>query len=347
MGDWNPLYGTWNNEHKLVSDEPVAYYMSYNPVKTLSAEAYKAQIGKEDHTPAFQAASTWGGTPVPSFILTIDDFKQHILGMAPPPPDGREHQDIFSGHEEQVKRYLFLMSEAFRIFQIDTVEAQALFLAHGAGETKFAVFTEGQTNYFIDDPSLVEINMEAGQALKDRKGPTRYAQEYYVGNHQKDWIDPSNVIWLGGTVPTAPGQPTRTRAPMVPKDFDKTFIGRGSIQITFGTNYVRTLMYMDTARDTAAPYDAKVLTNVYDRVRADPIEAARTDHTFLFAAAYLHMSGMVKNAPAGFTEAGMSGGHTDAQGGVKATTYTNARNFLMETAKAYKRANAETEATGD
>jgi hypothetical protein len=346
MGDWNPLYGTWNNAHELVSDEPVAYFMSYNPVKTLSAEAYKAQIGKEDHTPALRAASTWGGTPVPSFILTMDDFKQRILGM-PPPPDGKEHPDIFSGHEGQVKRYLSLMYEAFRIFQIDTVEAQALFLAHGAGETKFSVFTEGQTNHFVDDPSLVEIDMEPRRPLEDRKGPTRYAQEYYVRKHEKDWIDPSDVIWLGGTVPTAPGRPTRTRAPMVVRDFDKTFIGRGSIQITFGNSYVRTLMYMDAARDTANALDAKVLTNAYDKIRADPIEAARTEHTFLFAAAYLHMSGMVRSAPAGFTEAGMSGGHPDAQGGVKATTYTNARDFLMETAQAYGRANAETEGTGD
>jgi hypothetical protein len=317
MGGWNDLYGIWH-AGKL---DPGDVQPRTNTL--LSPDAYKALIGKQAGVPELKAASAWGGTVAAPFNLDMDEFKE-IAGGA-----GKKIVEDTAGSEDKVKKYLALVADAFRIFQIDTIEAQALFLAHGAGETAFARLTEGQTEVFVDSPADVVVNS------KDPNGPIRYAT--YPPDQKID-LDPSGVIVAGGTYAAAPANKAAVRPAMDPKDFDKTFIGRGPIQVTFRSGYVQTLVYMDTAHDRATGDDATKLSDTYDKVRADPINAADPTYAFVFSSAYMHMSGMVARSPQGFSTAGMSGGYADPRAGIKSGSHAAAMRILKEHLDNYKTA---------
>jgi hypothetical protein len=282
VADWNPLYGD---------------------VKTytgLSAADYKAVIGHDPNAPLPQAASSWGGTLAAPFMLSVEEFKQ-VLGAG-----ARARIDRNPGSEDKIAAYLSSLGEAFRIAGVDTVESQALFLAHGAGETGFAAFTEGQTNEFTDDPGSVVVDAVSAA------GPLRYS----------GWskIDPNGVIQAG----------------MDPSAFAQTFIGRGPIQVTFGYGYIQTLVYMDRMADDRDGDEKDRLLAVMSAIRGDPAEAARATQTFLFSASYMHMSGMIRRSPSGFSTAGMSGGADDPRIAIKQAAYSNAIRLLQEKATAYR-----------
>ena len=315
MAGWNPLYGIWH------AGKPDPGDVQPRTITLLSPDAYKALIGKQAGVPELKAASAWGGTVAAPFNLDIDEFKEIAGGT------GTKVMEDNPGSEDKVKNYLTLLADAFRIFQIDTIEAQALFLAHGAGETAFARLTEGQTKPFVDSPSDVEVN------AKDPNGPVRYAT--YPPDQKVD-LDPSGVIVAGGTYAAAPQNKAGVRPPMAPKDFDKTFIGRGPIQVTFRSGYVQTLVYLDTAHDRASGDDATKIQTTYDKVREDPINAADPQYAFTFSSAYMHMSGMVARSPQGFSTAGMSGGYADPRAGLKTNAYAAAMKILKEHLDTYK-----------
>jgi hypothetical protein len=122
---------------------------------------------------------------------------------------------------------------------------------------------------------------------------------------------------------------------MNPRDFDKTFIGRGPIQVTFGWGYIQTLVYLDTARSAASGGDADALGATLDAIKTKPTAAADPQHTFIFSAAYMHMSGMVRRSRWGFTTAGMSGVAADPRIGIKQTAYNTVLGILQDAAKQY------------
>jgi hypothetical protein len=99
-------------------------------------EDYKSQIGLNDVEPPIQAASKFKrndggakaeetGTKV-SPEITIENLKA-ILN-----PPGKGHDDKL---DKTLETYLPEINRAFQVAQLDTVEAQALYLAHAAGET--------------------------------------------------------------------------------------------------------------------------------------------------------------------------------------------------------------------
>src|SRR5262249_55426906 len=148
-------------------------------------------------------------------------------GSLPVPEDNRKHA------EEELAKYMQYCERAFDTMMIDTIEAQALFIAHGAGETAFATMQEGQTRStsFESDPTKQKVwgstAATSGEKYKDdvaiRDGPMRYSQKE---NRYRDGVDPTHAI-------------DGSQA-----GFDKTFIGRGSIQATFKTSYVGAIVFM-------------------------------------------------------------------------------------------------------
>lgn len=166
------------------------------------------------------------------------------------------------GHEAQLDAYLAHVATAFRAMKIDTIEAQAAYLAHAAGETIFATLSEGQKTPFIDNPEDVVFT-------RDPAGPLRYK-----GSSS---IDPL-------------GQIDAAKNPA----YAQTFIGRGPVQVTHEYNYVRTLVYMEEMAKRSGAADAALIWEAVKAIKQDPRQAANLKYSFLFSAAFMHMSGGVR-----------------------------------------------------
>jgi predicted chitinase len=167
--------------------------------------------------------------------------------------------------EKKAKNYLEHLNKAFKIMKIDTVEAQAVYLAHSFIESdQFRQFTETQGSInqgaqkWMDDPTQVKIN------TSDLK--KRYA--------------------VGGSVNPTGG-------------FE--FIGRGPVQVTHKAEYVEVIAMLEKAADQyqkdADAGDAKAkeyvaLTRKAAKdIKADPRKAADPEYTFLVSAAFMKKRG--------------------------------------------------------
>jgi hypothetical protein len=309
LASWSSLYGT-NAEDK--------------------AKAVKGEIGAS--RPGWAAASdmTNGGkkgAKVYGFNRTAADILEvikaaesergvnYILGK----PDSTERKT----HESQIASYVLGMATAFDIMEIDTVESQAAFVAHAVGETLLSRFTEAQTKLFVDDPTKAVVSTSLMTDKKDPigksgqiLGPRRYRG---ITN-----IDPTGVI------------PDKNKG-MAAEDFNKTFIGRGPIQVTDRENYMKTLMYMEVRADQLqatldevpkerAEYRAELtkklalVREAMTKIEADPTAAADPKYAFLFSAAFMHTSVLLQTTASfgpekDFTKsAGFGGGFKDDRG---------------------------------
>lgn len=280
------------------------------------AEQWRKQIGKggKYDPPALQAASKSGGTPLDGVELDdgeLLDVLQHAQGEAGMTSlMGAEKTAERGVSEAKLQEYLAQSNQALRVMGIDTVESYAMFIAHAAGETAMSVMTEGQTNKYEDTP---EINGT------DPGGPIQYANPNHTG---RGTIDPEK---RGGNVA---GQ-----------DWDRTFIGRGPIQVTHDYNYVRTIAYLEEravqlrAEDNEA--DAALCQEAADAVKQDPKAAADPKYAFLFSASLMQHTGMAKQS-AGFGKevtsqqlgAKFTGGHKDKQSPKKEAAYKRAHQIL-------------------
>lgn len=73
---------------------------------------------------------------------------------------------------------------------------------------------------------------------------------------------------------------------------------------------------------------ASELDAAADAIKTEPRNAADPKYAFLFSAAYMQMSPMVKSSAGGFTNSGMTGGYKDRQGGKKQAAYAKAVEIL-------------------
>ena len=333
---WNSTYGS--------QDPATATDDGSGKSTALSASAYKDKIntpGGPVLKPASDPANTGGKTVHKSkFRLTKDELMEvleaaqgkvalkYMLGQGslPTPDENRKHAEAELGH------YMQYCERAFDTMMIDTIEAQALFIAHGAGETAFAKMQEGQTKEtsFESNPTAQKVSgstaattgekYDDGVAIMD--GPMRYSQPE---NSNRDGVDPTHAI--DGSA----------------AGFDKTFIGRGAIQATFKTSYVQAIEFMvKRAEDlraqaagmpagpdqTDALAKASELDAAANAIKAEPRNAADPKYAFLFSAAYMQESPMVKSSAGGFTNSGMTGGHSDRQGSKKQAAYAKAVEIL-------------------
>ncbi|HUQ06112.1 MAG TPA: DUF4157 domain-containing protein [Kofleriaceae bacterium] len=251
----------------------------------------------------------------------------HGKGPKETPEQNREH-----AHAE-LEKYVVYCQRAFETMMIDTIESQALFLAHASGETAFTKLTEGQTDKsnFAEKPEDVVVSTSMASTTGEKypdgtpipNGPMRYGQKQ---NKYRGAIDPTGAI---------NGQDENS--------FDDTFIGRGPIQVTLKENYVQTLMFMEkraadlraeAAADPANAADANKRAQELDEavaaIKASPAAASDPKYAFLFSAATMQMSPMGKASANGFTNTGMTGGYADRQGEKKQKAYVKAVELLTK-----------------
>jgi hypothetical protein len=120
-------------------DKPVPFGPKYEQkrARLSSFEKYKADIGSSDYAPPIQAASQFtrsdatarageSGTKITPIEISLRDL-QEIMN-----PPGQAHNAQL---DKILAEYRGSINLAFQTMQMDTAEAQALYLAHAAGET--------------------------------------------------------------------------------------------------------------------------------------------------------------------------------------------------------------------
>lgn len=169
--------------------------------------------------------------------------------------------DTTKTRERQATAYLDSLNQAFRIMKIDTVEAQANYLAHAFVESgQFRAFTETQASVdkgahtWVDDPTKVPVNKASLPKDKDVNP---------FGNFE--------------------------------------FIGRGPVQVTHRPEYVETIAMLEktaeqydkeaAAGNMKARSSAQLAHEAADAIKADPRQAANPKYAFLFSAAFMKKRG--------------------------------------------------------
>jgi predicted chitinase len=207
--------------------------------------------------------------------------------------------------KKKAESYLAQVNQAFKVMEIDTVEAQATYLAHSFAESdQFRRLTEataGQKRY-VEEPEDQRLDTKGLEAL------------YPQGTKRRGTIDP-----IG----------------------DWSFIGRGPLQVTHRHIYVRVLAQLEKraeALEAAGDTEGAALCReAAEAVKADPRQASNPKFAFLFSAAFMkEMGGDVRaNKPGAKTFSGfgpesswMTGSNADPKGNLKAGAYQRAVEVL-------------------
>lgn len=257
----------------------------------------------------FDRASAHGGTPVVGPLT-----REELLQIFP-----RIAQDLHNNRvtDATVTAYLAALNEAWQLLGIDTVQAQAGFMAHAAVESdQFRKLTETQSwrQDWAADPTQIRLDTAW---LNAAAANPRY-----------------RAYQMGGTI-----------NPMRDASWQSSYIGRGAVQVTHQQNYARTVAYLREAARRATDATARErLEATAQAVAADPRQAAHPRHVFLFSGAYMKevegdrlMAGVGATAP--FTGGGaesrwVTGGATElpdrATG--KSQAYARAHPLLMRRA---------------
>jgi hypothetical protein len=178
--------------------------------------------------------------------------------------------------EAIVDSYLAKLNQAFETFKIDTVEAQASYMANAWRESdQFRFMTETQkavksNKPYESDPTKVKLNTS--------------------------WLDKAatgKVVNPDGSVTKVVNyEPGGSINPMT--DWQQSFVGRGPIQVTHRHFYVQALAVMENRaeelekKDTNSQ-DAKDLREAIDAIKVDPRQAANPKYAFMFSAAFMKM----------------------------------------------------------
>ncbi len=258
--DWNKVYG----QRKSFLQKPY--------------EEFKAGLGEiKATTEGGLTENKWrpikaqkgAGTPAAPEI-TFEVLKEIFPGLA---------ADITAdpAKEEKAKNYVEHLNKAFKVMKIDTVEAQAVYLAHAFIESdQFRQFTETQgwldvagkgTQKWEDDPKKLKLDLKT---LNDtyNKTDTPEARE------RKRTVNPYGHF---------------------------EFIGRGPVQVTHQPEYVEVIAMLEktaeqydkeaTAGNTQAKECAELARNAAKDLKADPQKAADPQYTFLVSAAFMKKKG--------------------------------------------------------
>lgn len=248
-------------------------------------ETYKPSLGKT------QFSSDAGGHKFPSmFPLRRDELLEIFSNTAK-----ARRQKVYNPSAAVIDPYVEELNQAFRVFKIDTVETQASFIANAYHEsdqfrymTETSKFMSGNKPY-EQDPTKVKVdeswlNQAATGTVTDPDGSTRQVTGYGLGKS----IRPQDPDW------------------------QKSFIGRGPVQVTHVHNYVQALAVMENradelkklAEDFAKKREAEGSKNPQEitprqsndeielreaiaKIKADPREAANPKYAFMFSAGFM------------------------------------------------------------
>ncbi len=268
----------------------------------------KKQNNKRDWAPAIKAASEWSPDNRhkainTDFHITADEAVG-LLGANNDLAQGERLIQNMLTHKksalsvDQAKDKIANYIEkhiipAFRIAKIDTIQAQSAYLAHWAGETKFGLFTESQNELFENDPHKISYNSGYGGAYD-------YARAYKnkgldKKSYSKDLARKSHAVDPLGAIESKQGMRGKTQQEAA-AIMNKTFVGRGAVQVTLDSNYTMALIYLEEILKTTKDEDDQALIKeALFKIKQDPSQAANPKYAFLFSAAYMHMSGGVKD----------------------------------------------------
>ncbi len=214
------------------------------------------------------------------------------------------------------------VNRAFRIMKLDTVGAQAAYLANAYWESaKFKYMTETEGSMkgpgYEKDPHRTKLNstyLDNAAAGKEKVG------EFKVKGYK-----------LGGSINKKAG------------DWSQSFIGRGPVQVTHDYGYVQTLAVLEKrweelkdAQDGSQEADDRALCEeALVAIKADPSQAANPKYAFLFAAAYMKRptSNDLRSRPgdqlaSGGSSAGFMGKQPKERGAEKAAVFRKAVEVL-------------------
>ncbi len=238
------------------------------------------------HFAELKSASEWNSnaSPNPDFEMSIDEFMGALNRLYPTGVSHGKTNYKFEDHRPILEDYLFRIKQAIKIAKLDTIQSQAAYMAQGLGEMQYARLTEGQSNFFNNDP-------KKNTYFKDDKGPLGYTEKGHESmKKHRGSVDPLGLIEKFKHTKKSEQTQEAFRAVL-----DQTFIGRGPIQVTHDYNYAKTLFYLQkiaqSTRDTET--QAFLWKAIYE-IKKDPSAAAKPEYSFLFSAAYMHASGGVK-----------------------------------------------------
>jgi predicted chitinase len=208
-----------------------------------------------------EASSVTGGLPLRD-PLSYGQLLQVFTGMA---------QDLADKKVDlaTVELYVKRLNKAFETFKIDTVEARASFIANAWRESdQFRYMTETEkavasNQPYQTDPTQVKLNTT--------------------------WLNKAAAGKIPNVINYEPGGSINPK-----NDWQKSFIGRGPIQVTHRHMYVQTLAVMEKRaeeleKDNPDSQDAKDLREAIDKIKTDPRQAANPKYAFLFSAAFMKM----------------------------------------------------------
>ncbi len=255
---WAPIYG----DHKA---------------RVPSYDDYKKGWGKIKGT----VEDGGRGIPAPPEI-SMELFRKIYPGMAKDMDDPALQKSADTANKAE--KYRKSLNEAFKVMKIDTVEAQANYLAHAFVESdQFRQFTETQ-----------------GAVKSDTGESQKWDENYKTIKRDMKNLRETYVPKPGDT------KEAKKRKLNVNPGGDFEFIGRGPVQVTDRFNYAEVIavieiageQYEKEAKELAAnnPKDPKVkeyeeyvklAKRAAKAIKADPHEAANPEFTFLVSAAHM------------------------------------------------------------
>lgn len=217
--------------------------------------AYKASLSSRQVGPA----SGYGGTELPVYEseISADDLREIYPGLDADVTAGKVSASRIEGYAQALNR-------AFDLTGLDTVEAQAAYLAHAAVEAhQLQRLTEGQSwrQNYEDDPTKIRLDTTW------LNNAARNNANYRMGGE----INPGgDATW------------------------QQSFIGRGPLQVTFRYHYAQTLALLERLaerrRSAGFGEDADAIMDCVESVKQDPRQAASPVCGYLFSAAYMKMA---------------------------------------------------------
>ena len=148
-------------EEKVAPGEFGPKYKGVKSRTQLTYDQYKAAIGTKDF-PSAKAASKYGGTPIDPAKMEISEKDlRDILN-----PEGKGH---VAGLDATIESYRDSINEAFAMMELDTVEAQAVYLAHAVGET--GGLAQLEEKYTVEKVGYKDKGFEG-------RGPVQVTEDY-------------------------------------------------------------------------------------------------------------------------------------------------------------------------
>lgn len=239
------------------------------PVEVLQGSQIRLAAYQPDALPEeLEASSQHGGTPVdPGEEVTLLQLLEIMPQLSKATPDQRQY-------------YLDMVNDAFEIFEIDTVESRAFFLAHASVESKDFGFLE-----------------EAD-----------FRQAYRTRDPFEE--DPS---WRPGVITAAQaadfkGRGYDTSAAISPPSSPYRNIGRGPLMVTTGQGYFQALRVLEAWGQQLGQRgqieEASRVLHAVGELRRDRALAAKPEYGFLLSAAHFKAVG-VQSGRAGVTKLGL------------------------------------------